>query len=265
MKLESAFSRVVLPEPVPPLTTTLRRSDTAVANDSSWPSVRVPDSTSCRGPGRRTPKRRIERTGPSTASGGITTLTREPSASLASTIGLSSSTRRPSGARIRSIAFRSCSSSANRVSAGSIRPRRSTKTVSAPLTITSSTAGSESRSSSGPRPTVSRRIPATTASRSASPSRAASRSTRARTSTSRPSEGPAPRAASALRRSISRERSAAASCSRWRSRDLNLRPPVAASLVGQSSRRRSDAGPEVWSDRESRWPIRPVRSLRGWG
>ena len=51
-------------------------------------------------PGGSAPKRRIESAGPSIASGGITTLTREPSASRASTIGLSSSTRRPSGARI---------------------------------------------------------------------------------------------------------------------------------------------------------------------
>ena len=62
------------------------------------------------GVGARAVKRRIESAGPSTESGGITTLTREPSASRASTIGLSSSTRRPRGARIRSIASRSASS-----------------------------------------------------------------------------------------------------------------------------------------------------------
>ena len=59
-------------------------------------------------PSRR--KRRTVRHGPSSASGGITTFTREPSGSRASHSGDASSTRRPSGARIRSIA---CISSAS--------------------------------------------------------------------------------------------------------------------------------------------------------
>ena len=46
----------------------------------------------------------------------MTTLTRDPSARRASTIGLSSSTRRPSGARIRSIASRSARSDEKRTS-----------------------------------------------------------------------------------------------------------------------------------------------------
>ncbi len=86
----------------------------------------MPSATSSPGPGRLAPKRRIESAGPSIASGGITTLTREPSARRASTIGLSSSIRRPSGARMRSIALRSSSSSGKQTPAGSIRPPRST-------------------------------------------------------------------------------------------------------------------------------------------
>jgi hypothetical protein len=41
------------------------------------------------------PKRRIDTSGPSTANGGMIALTREPSGRRASTIGLDSSTRRP--------------------------------------------------------------------------------------------------------------------------------------------------------------------------
>ena len=41
------------------------------------------------------PKRRMDRIGPSTASGGMITLTREPSGKRASHIGEDSSTRRP--------------------------------------------------------------------------------------------------------------------------------------------------------------------------
>ena len=126
MNAESAFSRVVLPEPVPPLTRTLRRAPTAAASWSCSSSVSVPSSTSSLGPGRAAEKRRIDIVGPSTASGGITTWTREPSSSLASTIGLSSSTRLPSGVRIRSIASLSAPSEGKRTPVRSIRPWRST-------------------------------------------------------------------------------------------------------------------------------------------
>ena len=49
------------------------------------------------------PKRRIERQGPSTASGGMMAFTREPSARRASTIGEDSSTRRPTAETMRSM------------------------------------------------------------------------------------------------------------------------------------------------------------------
>ena len=65
-------------------------------------------------------------TGPSTASGGITALTREPSDSRASTIGDDSSIRRPTWATIRSITRRSWSTDTKRVSVCSITPSRST-------------------------------------------------------------------------------------------------------------------------------------------
>ena len=123
---ESAFSSVVFPEPVPPETSRLRRSPTASVSRSRASGVSEPSSTSRSASGRTVPKRRIESTGPSIASGGMTTLMREPSARRASAIGLSSSTRRPTGPRIRSIASRSACSVSNRTPAGTMRPPRST-------------------------------------------------------------------------------------------------------------------------------------------
>ena len=77
----------------------------------------MPSSISSRGPGRdEAEKRRIDIDGPSTESGGITTWTREPSSNRASTIGLSSSTLRPSGVRILSIVSRSDCSDGNETS-----------------------------------------------------------------------------------------------------------------------------------------------------
>ena len=70
--------------------------------------------------------RLIDSEAPSTARGGTITFTREPSSSRASTIGLSSSTRRPSGVRIRSIVSRRACSSRNRTSVRSSTPPRST-------------------------------------------------------------------------------------------------------------------------------------------
>ena len=75
----------------------LRRSRTASASTSRSSAVSVPEATRASGSGRIDVNRRIESAGPSTASGGMTTFTREPSARRASAIGLSSSTRRPSG------------------------------------------------------------------------------------------------------------------------------------------------------------------------
>ena len=92
----------------------------------------MPLATSSSGVKPRRRKRRIVSTGPSNASGGITTFTREPSGSRASHSGSASSTRRPSGARIRSIASRSSVSLAKRTAVGSSRPPRSTHTGAVP-------------------------------------------------------------------------------------------------------------------------------------
>ncbi len=135
-------------------------------------------SRSSAGSGRTPANRLIETAGPSTESGGMTTLTREPSGSRPSAIGLSSSTRRPIGPSTRSITSRRPSSPGNDTSVRISRPRRSIQTSRWPLTRTSSTSGSRSSSSSGPRPTVSRRTRSATASRPGSDSSAASASTR---------------------------------------------------------------------------------------
>ena len=79
---------------------------------------------------------------PSSASGGITALTRLPSGSRASTIGLVSSTRRPTLPTILSIVRRRCASSAKAASTRESRPPRSTKISSALLTMTSVSSGS---------------------------------------------------------------------------------------------------------------------------
>jgi hypothetical protein len=57
---------------------------------------------------RTAPKRRIDTSGPSTASGGMIAFTREPSGRRASTIGLDSSTRRPTRETIFSMIFIRC-------------------------------------------------------------------------------------------------------------------------------------------------------------
>jgi hypothetical protein len=71
-------------------------------------------------------KRRIDRMGPSIASGGMMAFTREPSGSRASTIGLDSSMRRPTRETILSMIFIRWSSSLKLTSVASSRPRRST-------------------------------------------------------------------------------------------------------------------------------------------
>ncbi len=217
IQAESAFRSVVLPEPVPPETMRLRRAATASASRSRTSGVSVPDPTSASGSGRTAVNRRTDSAGPSTASGGMITLTREPSASRASAIGLSSSTRRPTGARMRSIASRSCLLGLEADIGRLDRPRRARRnTASWPLTITSSTSGSASNSSSGPRPTVSRRIRLATCSRRASDSTLAASSTSSRTPSSR-SPSASPPAAPARRRSTRRSRSSAARVRAWSS------------------------------------------------
>ncbi len=95
MNTESALSSVVLPAPVPPEMMMFRRAFTAASSSSIMPGVMARRSTRSAGISLSVLKRRIESSGPSMASGAMMALTREPSLSRASTMGVDSSMRRP--------------------------------------------------------------------------------------------------------------------------------------------------------------------------
>ena len=82
-------------------------------------------------------------------------LTREPSFSRASTIGVLSSMRRPTRDAIRWHTWATCAASRKRTPDSSSLPRRSTNTLSGPLTMMSVIRSSSSRGSSGPSPSMS--------------------------------------------------------------------------------------------------------------
>ena len=155
MRRDSMLSNVVLPEPVPPLTTilrlcvTARRSKRAMAGDKDCLASR---SSSVKAWGANL---RMVKAGPFRASGGITTFRREPSAKRASTIGELSSMRLPLSASRRSMTRDSARELEKRTDVRLSTPSRSTKTVSGPLTMISVMVSSANRSSRTPRPTAS--------------------------------------------------------------------------------------------------------------
>ena len=100
MKADSAFSIVVLPVPVPPEMIVVLRAWTAAASTSAMFCVIAPNSTSLCRPSLFLENLRIETSGPSTPTGLIAALKREPSSMRASTIGWDSSTRRPTAPTI---------------------------------------------------------------------------------------------------------------------------------------------------------------------
>ena len=122
MKPERMLSSVVLPAPVPPETRMLSRAPTAAFRNSSIGCVSDSRSTRSWAPSRSVRKRRIDIAGPSSASGGMMTLTREPSCSRASTIGVDSSMRRPTALTMRSMICIRCLSSRKTMSVSSMRP-----------------------------------------------------------------------------------------------------------------------------------------------
>ena len=85
MKDDSAFSVVVLPEPVPPETITLSRVATAASRYIAISSEKAPKFTRSLMPSFSFLNLRIETSEPSTATGGTIALKREPSARRAST------------------------------------------------------------------------------------------------------------------------------------------------------------------------------------
>ena len=112
------------------------------------------------------PNIRMVTAAPSSASGGMIALNREPFGSRASTIGEVSSTRRPTRETIRSMIWSRCSLSRKTTSERWIRPSFSTKIFFGPLIMMSAIFSSLSSSSSGPKPKVSSRISLTSRCRS---------------------------------------------------------------------------------------------------
>ncbi len=142
------------------------RPHTRREHESSMLLVNAPKPTSCSAV-IDAPKRRIDSTGPSIASGGMIALTREPSGRRASTIGLDSSTRRPTRLTMRSITAMRCASSRKRVATLLSLPPFSTQMSFAPLMRMSLTFGSRKSGSIGPRPNTSWTTCSTIDSRSA--------------------------------------------------------------------------------------------------
>ncbi len=167
------FRRVVLPLPVPPEMSTLTRAWTQADRKRTISGVMDFLATRSAASSGVVPNRRIDISEPSRASGGMMALTRLPSGSRASTMGLVSSTRRPTRAAIRWMIWSRWRSSLKAISARSSRPRRSTKTVLGPLIRMSEMVGSRSKGSRGPNPNVSSSTSLTSRSRSLMLSRSA--------------------------------------------------------------------------------------------
>ena len=126
MKADSAFSIVVLPEPVPPEMIMVMRAFTAAASSSAICGRSASISTSLFRLNGFLENLRIETSGPSTPTGRTATLTREPSSRRASQSGCISSTRRPTADTILLMMRSRCGSSLKRQATGSSRPPRST-------------------------------------------------------------------------------------------------------------------------------------------
>ena len=155
MKDDSAFSIVVLPDPVPPEISTFIRAPTAAWRNAAAFRLNAPWLTSFSIVSLSAENLRIESDGPSMAQGRMIAFTRLPSGRRASTHGWLSSIRRPTRLTILSMILSRCFSSRNVVGARSSRPPRSTKTLRWPLTRMSETLSSASSGSSGPSPITS--------------------------------------------------------------------------------------------------------------
>ena len=155
MYCDRMFRNVVLPAPVPPETRMLMRARTADDSTSIISAEMLFNCTSWLAASGPVPKRRIDIDGPSSASGGMMALTREPSGRRASTMGDDSSTLRPTRDTIRSMICIRCRSSRNDVSTFCSSPPFSINTWSLPFTRMSEILGSRSSGSSGPSPKTS--------------------------------------------------------------------------------------------------------------
>ena len=155
IKAESTLSNVVLPEPVPPDTRIFNLPLTAASRNSAISSESEPNCFKFSTESGFLENFLIVIVVPPNANGGIMALTREPSSSLASTIGFESSILRPKGVTILSIVLLTCSSFLKVTFVFSNFPLRSTYICLAPLTMISDTLSSLIRFSRGPNPTIS--------------------------------------------------------------------------------------------------------------
>ncbi len=135
-----------------------RRAFTAASSSSIMPAVIALRSTRSGGISLSVENRRIDSSGPSTASGGMIAFTREPSLRRASTMGVDSSTRRPTWLTILSMMRSRCASSrkadAGQFPVGPCAPRRPACACSPECR---EMVGSCSSGSSGPSPNTSSR------------------------------------------------------------------------------------------------------------
>ena len=126
MKLDRRLSSVVLPDDVPPEMTTFSRARTEASRKRIMSGEQLLMRSRSSTASFSLVNLRMLMHAPLSASGGRTTLTRDPSASLASHIGELSSTRRPTELTTRSMTWRSCRSLSNVTSLSVSRPLRST-------------------------------------------------------------------------------------------------------------------------------------------
>ena len=237
MYADSTFSRVVFPLPVPPVIRMFRRFFTALERNSNMSASSAPRATNSSALRGSAANLRIESSGPSTAMGGMTAFTREPSGNRQSTIGEDSSIRRPAWATIFWMIRVRCWLSLKRSPVFWSRPLRSTCTRLGVVTRMSEIVGSCSRGSRGPSPNTSSRT---------------SSVSRSRVDSSRPPSSSCTSAATAERTSfrirgasISARRSRLMRSSRRRwSRCLSSMYPAGAGDAGSAA-----AGVVVWSGR----------------
>lgn len=139
---DRAFNTVVFPDPVPPLTKMLYPAFTTFRKNAAASSLMEPHSRSCRIRTGSFGKRRIVITGPFSATGSSTILTRDPSANRASAMGLALDTLRLQKLTICCTTSSSFSLDEKLFSHRVSLPPRSTKIFSGPFTIISVTSGS---------------------------------------------------------------------------------------------------------------------------
>ena len=125
MNEDRQLRSVVFPEPVPPETRMLSRERTMARSTATISGVSVPRRIRSSTVSALRPKRRMESSGPSRASGGMMAFTREPSGRRASTMGELSSMRRPTRDTMRSMICSRCWSSRKMTGVGSSLPSRS--------------------------------------------------------------------------------------------------------------------------------------------